>query len=152
MITVINAATDAISEYSIAALDVMEHEGELYFVTTDGFKKLSENGLENINPYIQTGQMNFDGSNIKYIQNLTVDTSPESSMMVTGFIEQPNGDVYMFPTKDAYRDSLNQQTRIFKLPKGIRSTYWGFKFENDGTNTFELNNISLDILDTVLKR
>lgn len=151
-VVVLNANTLAVSEYGIAALDVVEHEGELYFVTTSGLNKLSENGLENINSYIQTGQLNFDVSNIKYIQNMTVNTPTNASLMITGFIEQPNGDVYMFPTKDAYRDSLNQQIRIFKLPKGIRSVYWGFKFENDGTNTFELEDITLDILDTVLKR
>lgn len=151
-IVVINANTLAVSEYSLTALDVVEHEGEVWFVEIDKLTKLSEDGLENINPYIQTGQLNFGVNNIKYIQNMTVDTPPNASLMITGFIEQPNGDVYMFPTKDAYRDSLNQQTRVFKLPKGIRSTYWGFKFENDGTNTFELEDITLDILDTVLKR
>ena len=149
---VFNANTLAVSEHSLTPLDVVEHDGEVYFVTATGLKKLSPSGDENINPYIQTGQINFGSNSAKYIKNLSVDTSPDSSLMVTGYISQPNGDVYMFPTHDSYREGLNQQTRVFKTPRGIRGIYWGFKLENDGTNTFNINSITLDLLDTVLKR
>lgn len=151
-VVVLNSNTLAVSEYDLDVLDVIEHEGEVYFVTATGLKKLTSNGDENINSYIQTGQINFELNSAKYIKNLSVDTSPDSSLMVTGYISQPNGDVYMFPTHDSYRDGLNQQTRVFKTPRGIRGVYWGFKFENDGTNTFDINSITLDLLDTVLKR
>jgi hypothetical protein len=151
-VVVVNANTLAVTEYSISALDVVEHDGEVYFVGATGLKKLSSSGDENINPYIQTGQVNFGSNSAKYIKNLSVDASPDSSLMITGYISQPNGDVYMFPTHDSYRDGLNQQTRIFKTPRGIRGVYWGFKLENDRTNTFDINSITLDLLDTVLKR
>jgi hypothetical protein len=151
-IHVLNAKTLAVSTYSLTPLDVVAHNGEIYFLSATALTKLASTGNEAINPYIQTGQINFDSNSAKYIKNLSVDTSPDSSMMVTGYISQPNGDVYMFPTQDSYRDGLNQQTRVFKTPRGIRGVYWGFKLENDGTNTFDISGITLDLLETVLKR
>lgn len=152
-VTVLNANTLAVSEYSTSGvLSIIEHNDETYFVTAAGLKKLSSTGEENFNPYIQTGQINFGSNTAKYVKNLNIDTSPDSSMMVTGYVSQPNGDVYMFPTQDSYRDGINQQTRVFKTPRGIRGIYWGFKIESDGTNSFDINDITLDLLDTVLKR
>ena len=53
-IHVLNARTMAVSTYTAAPLDVVAHEGEVYFVGATGLKKLSSSGDENMNPYIQT--------------------------------------------------------------------------------------------------
>lgn len=126
---VINVNTIAVSEYSLAPLDVVEHEGEVYFVTATGLSKLStpaDADEGDVVSYIQTGDLSLiDGHRIN-LWRAHMDLSADAPMRVTTMLDmagQERDIAYTVPE----RSSTQSRARMVELARGPRAERWAIK-------------------------
>lgn len=129
MIVCINANTFAISEYTLAAKDVVSHNGTVYLVGADAVNTLDDDGDEVVASVVTTGQIEFEASIGKRVPNLTLitgtDSTPTVSIIDDRFVEYPTR------IRQGYTDKF---TRTYDSPRGVLSTRVGFKVEGPNLN------------------
>ena len=128
-IHVMNAKTLAVSTYTAAPLDVVAHEGEVYFVTATGVSKLAvpadaDEGA--VVSYIQTGDLTLmDGHRIN-LWRAHMDLSADAPMRVTTRLKmagQERDIAYTVPE----RSSTQSRARMVELARGPRAERWAIK-------------------------
>lgn len=119
---VLNANTLAVSEYSIAGvLDVVEHEGEVYFLAADSLTKL-DTSAPAASGYIQTGSLGLNSPMGRRCTMIAVDTLSEEMPVVTT-IDQDDAEYTTIPRRGAGTKRL----REFDAPRGVLYSRIGVK-------------------------
>lgn len=123
-VVVFNANTLAATEYSIAALDVVSHDGELYFVTADGLVKLAA-GAAGVAGSITTGDLELASPGSVSLNLARLGLTADGELHLTATAHQDGGERsvrYLIPT----RDGSNDRDRNVKLGNGVLGNAWSF--------------------------
>lgn len=123
MIVASNARTMAVSEYSIFALDVLEYEGELYFVRSAGLVKLDATGTELVSGSFQTGEMHLAGRSIGIVPRVYASVREDGALTLTAKTKLygvEHTDEYAI----AHELSDVSRGRVVNLGKGVKSESW----------------------------
>ena len=130
---VLNAQTLAVSEYSIAPLDVVEHENEVYFVTATGLTKLAT-GTADFTAIVETGRISLGADEKKFVPNFLSTLSGDSTTEVTMTIELDGREVEMGPYELPGRSGSSSFVRKWRMAGGVKADSMSLKFEaTDGT-------------------
>jgi hypothetical protein len=125
-IHVLNAKTLAVSTYSAAPLDVVEHEGEVYLLGATALDKLDATADLDAVSYIQTGDLTLmDGHRIN-LWRAHMDLSADAPMRVTTRLKmagQERDIAYTVPE----RSSTQSRARMVELARGPRAERWAIK-------------------------
>jgi hypothetical protein len=129
-VVVMNTKTLAISEYMIPGLvDVVEHDGEVYFVTGTGLSKLADPaGADEsaVVSYIQTGDLTFAQGQRINLWRVHTDLASDAPMRVTTRLDmagQERDIAYTVPE----RSSTQSRSRVVELARGPRAERWAIK-------------------------
>jgi hypothetical protein len=125
-IHVLNAKTLAVSTYSAAPLDVVAHEGEVYFVWATALSKLDATAALDAVSYIQTGDLSLlDGHRVN-LWRAHLDLSADAPMRLTTRLKmagQERDIAYTVPE----RSSTQSRARMVELARGPRAERWAIK-------------------------
>ena len=136
---VLNANTLAVTEYSLAPLDVVEHEGEVYFVTATGLSKLGSGTLPTA--IIETGMLTLGADEKKYLPDFKTTLSGDSTTQVWVTIELDGREVEMGPYELYDRSGAAQFVRRMKLAGGVKADSVSFHFEGSAGTAWSLNGL-----------
>jgi hypothetical protein len=124
---VLNANTLAVSEYSIAPLDVVEHEGEVYFVTATGLTKLDGAGTLDAVSNIRTGKISPASGLITGVRFAHLAVSADGPVELRTYRDDDGVermDRYPIPVVP----DGHARERTVVLGKGAQASAWGFEF------------------------
>lgn len=137
---VLNANTLAVSQYNITALDVVEHEGEVYFVTATGLSKLTTGAVD---ASIETGVLSLGADDKKYIAGVKARLSGDSTTTVLVAIELDGREVELGPYDLPGRSGPAAFVRQFKLAGGVKADSVSLKFETVAGTAWALDGLAL---------
>lgn len=143
---VMNVNTLAVTEYSLSALDVLEHQGEVYFVQADGLVKLVDPADvtdEAISCYVTTGAIHFgDKVHYKTVPRAFVYGSGDQNLTLTTITNERKGQ----QTREYNVRKIDTDfpiERLVKLARGVESVAWTFKVANTSNGTMKINDIKV---------
>lgn len=119
----INASTLAVTEYSVAAIDVLEHDGEVWFVTADGLSKLAAGA--GVAGTITTGDLELAGPGSVSLNLARLGLKADGELHITATAHQDGGQRstrYLVPK----RTGANDRDRNVKLGNGVLGNAWSF--------------------------
>jgi hypothetical protein len=125
-IWVLNANTLAASQYSLSALDVVEHEGEVWFVTATGLSKLDATAPLDAVGYVRTGKISPAPGNvtgIRFAHALVASTGPVELLVHRDDDGIERTDRYPIPIVL----SGQPRERTVPLGKGAQASAWDFE-------------------------
>ena len=125
-IHVLNAKTLAVSTYTPAPLDVVAHEGEVYFVGATALEKLDATADLDAVSYIQTGDLTLMDGNRVNLWRAHLDLSADAPMRLTTRLKmagQERDIAYTVPE----RSSTQSRARMVELARGPRAERWAIK-------------------------
>lgn len=131
---VLNANTLAVTEYSLTPLDVVEHEGDVYFVTETGLTKLdSGDSVSTAASYIETGKLKLTPRNsMANVNDVTMSLAASAPMRLTATVDASGTErelAYPIPQ----RVSAQERGRLVHLGRGPRGDAWSFKVATTAT-------------------
>jgi hypothetical protein len=140
-----NANTLAVSEYSVDALDVVSHEGELYFVTATGLAKLDAAAASAAVSYVRTGKISLASGRVTGARFAHLSFSTDGPVELRTYRDD-NGvermDRYRIPVVPA--GQARERTTV--LGKGAQASAWGFEFRAaDATTRWSLGGMQIEV-------
>jgi hypothetical protein len=121
-IWVLNANTLAVSQYSLSALDVVEHEGEMWFVTATGLSKFATGA--GVAGTITAGDIELSDGSIS-LNLARLELKADGELHITATAHQDGGQRstrYLVPK----RTGTNERDRNVKLGNGVLGNDWSF--------------------------
>ena len=137
---VFNARTLAVSTYTAAPLDVVAHDGDVYFVTATGLEKLS---TSTVDASIETGVLELGVDDKKFIAGVKARLSGDSTTGVTVTIELDGREVALGPYDLPGRSGAKPFVRQFKLAGGVKADSVSLKFDTVAGTAWKLEGLSL---------
>ena len=123
---VLNTQTLGVTEYSLAWLDVVSHDGVLYGLTADGLVKLDAAAAVDFASYVTTGDLDVAPGMSVSFGNARLTLAADKAMTLTT-TPQRDGEEraveYLIPA----RSGDQARVRFVKLGKGLRGNSWRFK-------------------------
>jgi hypothetical protein len=139
-IHVLNAKTLAVSTYSAAPLDVVAHDGEVYFVGATALEKLDTGTVD---ASIETGVLELGVDDKKFIAGVKGRLSGDSTTEVTVTIELDGREVELGPYDLPGRSGAKPFVRQFKLAGGVKADSVSLKFDTVAGTAWGLEGLSL---------
>ena len=133
---VLNARTLAVSTYTPAPLDVVEHVGEVYFLTATALTKLDATADLDVPAYVETGDLDIlPGASLSFeAARVTLLADHAATLTATAHRDGDAREVnYLIPL----RSGDQARGRFVKLAKGFRGNSWRFKFQAQGAWALE---------------
>jgi hypothetical protein len=140
-----NAQTLAVSEYSLVPLDVVEREGEVWFVTATGLSKLDAAATLDAVGYVRTGKISpapgsVTGARFAYM--LAASTGPVELLVRRDDDGIERTDRYPVPIVP----SGQPRERTIPLGKGAQASAWEFEIRASSAAThWSLGGMQLQI-------
>lgn len=123
----INANTLAVSEYDIAALDVVEHEGEVYFVTATGLSKLDSTAPLDAISYVRTGKISLASGAVSGARFAHLSITASGPVELRTYRDDDGAErVDRYPIPVVPDGHARERTVV--LGKGAQASAWGFEF------------------------
>jgi hypothetical protein len=147
MITVLNTSNLGVSEYDTAnVIDIVEVSGTSYFLTASGIYYLDEDSfVESVTSTVETGYVMLGDSSPKRIPHLELLTDTAA----TGLRVYSSIDSNDIPGIDSTR---HENVRGYKLAGGIKGAHFRFKFVDIGPENFNILDLKLLPIDTLVKK
>jgi hypothetical protein len=139
---VLNARTLAVSTYSLAPLDVVEHEGDVYFVTETELSKLTT-GTAAFTTIVETGMISLGADEKKFVPNFLSTLSGDSTTEVTMTIELDGREVEMGPYELPGRSGAASFVRKWKMAGGVKADSMSLKFEGTDGTAWKLSGLTV---------
>jgi hypothetical protein len=137
---VLNANTLAVSEYSISALDVMEYEGELYFVTATGLVKFAAEGAEKFSWSFSTGELGLVEESLGAITKLSLSGKFAGEVRLTVIAQEYGEETEVFYSMPCESTTVERGQHV-ALARDVHAEAWTFCFA--GTEAAELHNVKV---------
>lgn len=139
-VVVFNANTLAATEYSIAALDVVSRDGELYFVTAMGLVKLVTDGTEKFSWSFSTGQLGLVDGAFGTVTKLALSGKSDGEIRLTVTAIEYGEETEVFYSLPCESTSQSRGQHVL-LARDVHAEKWTFKF--DGTATANIDDIAV---------
>ena len=148
-IHVLNARTLAVSTYTPAPLDVVEHVGEVYFLTATALTKLDATEALGVPAYVETGKLKLTPRNsMATVHDVTLSLAASAPMRLTAAVDASGTErelAYPIPQ----RVSAQERGRLVHLGRGPRGDAWSFKVATTATGgNWSLGSMEI-MLDTI---
>lgn len=144
-IYVINANTLAVTEYSLSPLDVVEHDGDVYFVTATGITKLATAAALNAVAYIRTGKISLASGRITGARFAHLHTNADGPVELRTYRDDlglERMDRYPLPVVP----DGHARERTVVLGKGAQASAWAFEFRAVvATTRWSLGGMKIDV-------
>ena len=144
MIAILNSETISASQYSLAWLDIAEHEGEVYGLTSTGLVKLAGDIEATASPYVETGAMALATWSICNIPLVRLTMAADRDVVVTA-----TGAVRGVSSPRVYRVAPAHGTQIRghtkKLARGPRADEWTIRIAASPGGTLELAGAAVEV-------
>ena len=137
---VLNANTLAVTEYSLTPLDVVEHEGEVYFVTATGLSKLSADGVEKFSWSFSTGELELVEGAIGTVTKLSLSGKSAGEIRLTVVAQEYGEETETFYSLPCESTAVERAQHV-ALARDVHSEAWAFRFE--GTEAVELKDVQV---------
>ena len=142
---VLNAKTLAVSTYSLAPLDGVEHEGEVYFLTAPGLTKLDATAPLDVASYVRTGKISLASRAITGARVAHLSTTADGPVELRTYRDDDGVermDRYRLPVVP---DGHARETTAV-LGKGAQASAWGFEFRAVAATTrWSLAGMRIDV-------
>lgn len=144
-VVVFNANTLAPSEYSIAALDVVEHGGELYFVTATGLSKLAATATLDAVSNVRTGKISLASGQVTGARFAHLSFSADGPVELRTYRDDDGVErVDRYPLPVVPDGHARERTTV--LGKGAQASAWGFEFRAvDATTRWSLGGMQIEV-------
>lgn len=144
-VVVLNAQTLAVTEYSLSALDVVEHEGEVWFVTATGLSKLDSAAPLDFVSSIRTGKLNFVPGSVtgaRFAHASIASTGPVELLSHRDDDGIERTDRYPIPIVP----SGQPRERTIPLGKGAQASAWDFEIRaSTATTQWSLGGLQIQV-------
>jgi hypothetical protein len=137
---VINANTLAVTEYSLATLDVVEHDSEVWFVTTTELSRLTTGAVD---ASMETGVLALGVDDKKYVAGVKANLSGDSTTTVAVTIELDGREITLGPYDLPGRSGPASFIRQFKLAGGVKADSVSLRFDSTGGTAWKLAGLAL---------
>jgi hypothetical protein len=128
-VTVLNSTTLAVSEYSLAAIDVAVVEGEVQFLTARGVVKLSGDIEAEAVPVVQTGKLNLTPGKDCVVHPLRVLAASKSALELVVETDR-DGEAQTATYAVPAARSTQERERVVPMGKGAYGSGWSFKLKS----------------------
>lgn len=140
IVLAINASTLAVTEYSVTAIDVLEHNGEMWFVAAGELSKFTTGTVD---ASIETGMLELGIDDKKYVAGVKARLSGDSTTGVTFTIELDGRELEFGPYDLPARSGSASFVRQFKLAGGVKADSVSLKFETVAGTAWSLDGLAL---------
>jgi hypothetical protein len=142
---VFNARTLAVSTYTPAPLDVVAHEGEVYFVTATGLEKLDAAANMDAVSYIRTGKISPASGRVTGARFAHLSTSASGPTELRTYRDDLGVErMDRYPTPVVPDGQAREHTVV--LGKGAQASAWGFEFRAVAATTrWSLGGMEIDV-------